>query len=37
MTTLLYRGHQYAQHSEAAAKQPVELTYRRLYAVARAC
>lgn len=29
MTTLLYRGQQYAQHKEVAPKQPVELTYRR--------
>ena len=29
MTTLLYRGHDYVQHKDAVAKQPVELTYRR--------
>ena len=29
MTTLLYRGQQYAQHKEVAPKQLVELTYRR--------
>ncbi len=29
MTTLLYRGHDYIQHKEPAAKKCTELTYRR--------
>ena len=29
MTTLIYRGQKYDQHNEAAARQPIELTYRR--------